>query len=357
MLFPTLDQRSKALINKARQLGGKGPIVNLQDFELLRLCAVIATDLNHSTLTTNIANAEEIMSGYYGVPLEWFNQPVSSNVGFVDTFILLRQTLPDFETYFANLCEIHKHRVKFKRILETQRLPQMEALIPRCLLEYKLMPSETLASWLVWRKWLYDIDNRAAQETGYLFEPILAAAIGGIPYNATKSPIRRTSEPSKGRQVDCLEGVHAYEFKMRVTIAASNQGRFKEELAFALDCHSSNYIPILLVLDPTPSTRLDELIAEYSKYGGNAFVGDEAWKHIEDKAGDTMGKFVERYVRIPLREVDSSYKNLQSISFSSAADRISIQIGGQSLLVIRDKVQVDYGESEDKSSESLEDEQ
>jgi hypothetical protein len=31
-------------------------------------------------------------------------------------------------------------------------------------------------------EWLYDIDNRSAQETGYLFEPILAAAIGGIPY-------------------------------------------------------------------------------------------------------------------------------------------------------------------------------
>ena len=351
MLFPTLDKRSKALINKARLLGGKGPTVNLQDYELLRLCAVIATDLSRSELTTTIASTEEIINGYYSLPLEWFNQQVSSSINFVDTFVLLRQTLPDFETYFTSLCEIHKHRVKFKRILETQRLPQLEALVPRCLLEYKLLPSETLASWLVWRKWLYDIDNRAAQETGYLFEPILAAAIGGVSYSATNSPVRRTNNPSNGRQVDCLEGVYAYEFKMRVTIAASNQGRFREELAFALDCHSSNYTPILLVLDPTPSTRLDELITEYSKYGGRAFVGNDAWKHIEDKAGDTMGKFVEKYVRIPLREVDTSYKSLQPISLSSTNDAISIQIGGQSLLIARDKMQVDYEETENKSSD------
>ena len=352
MPSPTLDQRSKALLVKARNLGGKGPLVNLQDHELLRLCAVIATDLNHSDLITTIASTREVVNGYYSVPLEWFNQPIASNSSFVDTFILLRQTLPDFETYFTSLCEIHKHRVKFKRILETQRLPQVEALVPRCLLEYKLMPSETLASWLVWRKWLYDIDNRAAQETGYLFEPILAAAIGGVSYSATNSPVRRTNNPSNGRQVDCLEGVYAYEFKMRVTIAASNQGRFKEELAFALDCHSSNYIPVLLVLDPTPSTRLDELTMEYAKYGGNAFVGDDAWKHLEDKAGDTMGKFVEKYVRIPLREVDSSYKKLQPISFSNVEDAISIQIGGQRLSIARDKVQVDYEATENKSSGS-----
>jgi hypothetical protein len=102
---------------------------------------------------------------------------------------------------------------------------------------------------------LNDIDNRSAQETGYLFEPILAAAISGIPFAAAKSPIKRTDNPRQGRQVDCLDGKLAYEFKMRVTIAASGQGRFQEELAFARDCYHSGYIPVLLVLDPTPSAR------------------------------------------------------------------------------------------------------
>lgn len=348
MLFPTLDQRSKALITKARNLGGKGPTVKLGDQELLKICAVIAADLNQEALVYSITKNSNITNGYYGVPLEWFNQSLSGNTDFVDTFLLLREKIQDFETYFINLCEIHKHRVKFKRILETQRLPQVEPIVPRCLLEYKLMPSETLASWLVWRKWLYDIDNRSAQETGYLFEPILAAAIGGVPYPASKSPIRRADKDTNGRQVDCLEGKNAYEFKMRVTIAASGQGRFKEELDFARDCHVSGYTPILLVLDPTSSTRLDELKAEYSKYGGSAFVGNDAWKHIENKAGSTMGKFVEKYVRMPLREVDTSYKGLAPIRLASTETEISIQIGTQNVIILRDKTQVDYGENEEK---------
>src|SRR5207245_2002841 len=57
--------------------------------------------------------------------------------------------------------------------------------------------------------------------------------------SAKKSPIKRTDNPKFGRQVDCLDGKHAYEFKMRVTIAASGQGRFKEELDFARDCNQS----------------------------------------------------------------------------------------------------------------------
>ncbi len=141
MLFPTLDQRSRALINKARHLGGKGPTVNLEDHELLRLCAIVAIDLNQPSLAKDIVKDETISNGYYGLPLEWFTQPTPKSVDFVETFLQLRQEISDFETYFANLCEIHKHRVKFKLILEQQKLPQIEPIVPRCLLEYKLRPS------------------------------------------------------------------------------------------------------------------------------------------------------------------------------------------------------------------------
>lgn len=347
MLFPTLDQQSKALITKARHLGGSGPTVHLEDHELLRLCAIVASDLDRTHLTAEIASSEYLSDGYYNIPLEWFSQPVAKTIDFAGTFLLLKEKIGDFETYFANLCEIHKHRVKYKRILETQHLPPIEPIVPRCLLEYKLIPSEMLASWLVWRKWLYDIDNRAAQETGYLFEPILAASIGGVSYSAKKSPIRRADKSSNGRQIDCLEGKNAYEFKMRVTIAASGQGRFKEELDFARDCNFSGYVPILLVLDPTISTRLEELAAEYSKYGGRAFIGNDAWKHIEDKAGAVMGKFVEKYVRIPLKEVDANYKHLLPIRISGIGQEIFVQIGEEGFSIARDNSQIDYEEEEE----------
>lgn len=132
------------------------------------------------------------------------------------------------------------------------------------------------------------------------------------------------------------------------------QGRFKEELDFARDCNFSGYTPVLLVLDPTLSARLEELAAEYSKYGGSAFIGNAAWKHIEDKAGTTMGKFVEKYVRIPLREVDASYKGLAPIHISSTEQEIFIQIGRQGFSIARNRLQTDYGADEDNELDSRE---
>ena len=57
----------------------------------------------------------------------------------------------------------------------------MNQVGPRSLLEFGGLQDSLLASWIVWRKWIYDIDNRAAQETGYLFEPVLASCLGGEP--------------------------------------------------------------------------------------------------------------------------------------------------------------------------------
>lgn len=336
------DKECRQLVNRARTLGTGALSISLADDELLRICAIVAVDLNKENLVSNILANGALPNGYYSVSLEWFSQPVPISTNFQEIFLLLKANILDFATYFEKLCELHKRRLKFKLILEHQALPQMEQIVPRCLLEFGLRPSETLASWLVWRKWLYDIDNRSAQETGYLFEPILAAAIGGVPYAAKKSPIKRTGDPLKGRQVDCLDGELAYEFKMRVTIAASGQGRFQEELDFAQDCHNSGYKPILLVLDPTPSIRLNDLKAEYAKYGGDAYIGNDAWKHLEDKAGDVMGKFIEKYVRTPLREVDMTFHNLQPLQLINTDTEILIQIGNQKISIVRTGFTLDY---------------
>jgi hypothetical protein len=328
-----LDKETRQLINKARTLGSTGLSVFLEDEELLRLCAVAAIDLDHSALVRAIATDEELANGYYGTPLEWFQQPVAKSPSFEETFLTLKQRIEDFATYFHGLCTLHKRRLKFKLILETQPLPKIEQIVPRCLLEFGLTPSETLASWLVWRKWLYDIDNRAAQETGYLFEPILAAAIGGVSFSASKSPVKRASNPTRGRQVDCIDGRLAYEFKMRLTIAASGQGRFQEELDFARDCAESRYVPVLLVLDPTPSAKLESLTAEYSRYGGSAYIGENAWNHIEERAGTVMGKFVETYVKRPLEEVYRNSINLQPIYLADGENQISIRVGHRSFSI------------------------
>jgi hypothetical protein len=347
-----LDKETRQLVNAARTLGS-GPLsIYLEDDALLRLCAVIAVDLGMSDILDTLVEESLLADGYYAVPLAWFSQPVTEGNTFEDVFVRMRGVAADFPTYFKSLCELHKRRLKFQLILERQSLPPLEAIVPRCLLEYGVEPSASLASWLVWRKWLYDIDNRSAQETGYLFEPILTAALGGVSYAASKSPVRRADDRTKGRQVDCIDGKTAYEFKMRVTIAASGQGRFKEELDFARDCHVSGFTPVLLVLDPTPSTRLTELTRAYAEYNGRAYIGDDAWRYIEEAAGQVVGQFVERYIRIPLREVDMRYRNLQPIRLEQTATAIEVRIGDARFAIPRLGPQVDLTGIDDKNQQA-----
>ena len=138
---------------------------------------------------------------------------------------------------------------------------------------------------------------------------------------------------------------------MRVTIAASGQGRFKEELDFAKDCQSSGYVPVLLVLDPTPSTRLEDLSAEYAKYGGTAHIGSNAWSHIEEKAGAVMGRFVEQYIRVPLENVDKSSGTLQPLSIADNGNTLSVRLGSQEFIVARARPELQL-EAVDDDAES-----
>jgi hypothetical protein len=328
-----LDIEMRQIVNYSRTLG-TGPLsIYMEDSELSKLCAVIAYDLEKLALFPRALKNNLPTQEYYSIPLDWFLEPIE--VDFEKIFIKMKKEIPDFVTYFKTLAELHKRRKKFDSILASQSIPEMEQIVPRCLLEYGMRPNEVMASWLIWRKWIYDIDNRSAQETGYLFEPIIASALGGISFSSSKSPVKRTKNHKKGRQVDCIEGKNAYEFKMRVTIAASGQGRFGEELSFAEDCYNSGYKPILVVLDPTPSNRLTDLIAEYKKYGGKTFHGDEAWKFIEKKSGNVMGSFIKKYVEQPIRSIESSYKSPESIKLTHSRDRIDVKIGKNSFIIDR----------------------
>jgi hypothetical protein len=189
---------------------------------------------------------------------------------------------------------------------------------------------------LLWRKWIFDIDNRAGQETGYLFEPIIAAAIGGTPVSAGKSPVRRTADGKKGRQVDCLKGKLAYGMKVRVTIAASGQGRWGEELDFPVDCVNSGYLPVLLVLDPTPNPKLDELRRAFSANEGLVFVGDDAWRHLDDEAGPTMASFLESYVWRPINDLLRTVpEELPDMTLGMSDYRFTVRIGDELFAIER----------------------
>ena len=293
--------------------------------ELAKIIALVATDLGwtqvmeqeFSHLWEKIAPVDD----YYKLGKDWFSAIVP-DVTTDDVIGLLdagrAQNDEDFIVYLKCLVELHKRRRKYSFILERQPLPTMVQVSPRALMEYGAdFPPEALASWLTWRKFFYDLDNRSAQETGYLFEPILAAAIGGEPKSAREKIVRRAAEPTKGRQVDCWKilpdgTTWAYEFKLRVTIAASGQGRFAEELAFAEDCQTSGVKPVLVVLDPTENNKLTDLQKAYEKVGGSAYIGQDAWAHLEDEAGTTMAAFIERYVRRPVAEVSAFERRMEA---------------------------------------------
>lgn len=310
----TLEQSK--IVQSARVLGaGTALPVLLTDAELSKLVAVVCHDTNHDNLIpASLRHALAAVGSYYELPLEWFEQTDSAKIDLTVQFLSAADKIVDFATYFACLCSLHKRRKKYSRILSAQPLPTMLQVAPRSLLEFGTREAPALASWLAWRKWFFDIDNRAGQETGYLFEPILASALGGTPFSAKKSPVRRTKDNNKARQVDCIVGTTAYEFKLRVTIAASGQGRFGEELEFAVDCRASGFTPVLMVLDPTPSPRLTDLTAQFEAYGGRAYIGKEAWEHIEEEGGETMGTFIEKYVRRPIQEMDANASELLSLA-------------------------------------------
>lgn len=313
----------------------------LSDSHIRALLHIAATDLGISSPFGEVA-VPGIFSNDFNDDLV-FGESVDSRVAYEQVLALN----PNAETYVACLAQIVRARLKYVRVLRSQPLATMDQVGPRSLLQFGTMGDAELASLLVWRKWLFDIDNRAAQDTGYLFEPVIAGAIGGVPYGHKTSPIRRLS--GKGaRQVDAIKGSRAYEFKIRITIAASGHGRWSEELSFPKECVLSGYTPVLIVLDSTPNPKLNEISEAYREQGGEVYTGDAAWNHLRSEAGDEMGVFLKRYVEKPLTrmvEEEKNRLNLLPLKLEQAGGRISLIVGSESQTIERDDI--DTAEDED----------
>jgi hypothetical protein len=319
------------MIERARSVGGGDQGVALSDDACAFLVATMARDLG---VDAKVVAAPKKLPDFFA-PIHP-SELILKGRDFQKEIAALAAHVPDADSYFVCLAKLHKSRLKYQRILETQPLPTMDQVGPRGLLQYGHIGPSALAGLLYWRKWFFDIDNRAGQETGYLFEPIIALSIGGVPVSAAKSPVKRHGDRRKGRQVDCVKGKSAYEIKLRVTIAASGQGRWREELDFPADCTSSGFVPVLVVLDPTDNPKLRELAAIFKEHKGRVFIGDEAWKHLEDQAGPTMAAFIEKYVRRPLKDLlDSTDDALPTMSVAEQGRAITIKVGEETLKINR----------------------
>ncbi len=330
-----LTKSQGAIWQKARSLGAGEQAVSLTDEMCCYLLARIVLDLqwrsgfpdvpsNLPPLFANRPASELVLSGLDGKA--FFERVIAA--------------IPDADTYFACLAALHKARLKYDTILSTQPIPTLEQVGPRALLQYGKLSSQALVSLLFWRKWFFDIDNRAGQETGYLFEPVIAYAIGGTPAPSKRSPVKRHRNKTKGRQVDCILDDRAYELKIRVTIAASGQGHWQEELDFPIDCRKSGFKPVLVCMDGTRNPKLNALEAAFKKQKGEVYIGDRAWSHLESLAGETMATFIERYVRGPIQALlAEGDKPLLDLHARLHPDAIDIGLGREILHISRSKPQ------------------
>lgn len=329
-----LTQAQRSVISKARAVGGGKQGVALSDDACYFLVGAIARDLR---LLRHFPEMPKRLPDFFSPGS--LQDLVIPSADFVALFERLVGLDPDADTYFSCLAALYKARLKYERILQTQPVPTIDQVGPRGLLQFGALEPKALTPFLLWRKRIYDIDNRAGQETGYVFEPIIAHAIGGVSVSAKRSPDKRAANPKKGRQCDCVLDKKAYEIKMRVTIAASGQGRWREELDYPSDCRASGYIPILVVLDPTPNPKLDELNRKFLSEGGEVYIGADAWKHFESLAGRTMSRFLHRYVHTPIQallaQVPEKTEELPRLLLTMTEGEFTACIEGENLKVKR----------------------
>jgi hypothetical protein len=241
-------------------------------------------------------------------------------------FLAATAAIPDFMSALASLCEMHCRFVKFRLIMSRHPSIDCAEVAPRSLLEFGSMESARLASWLAWRKWIYDMDNRAGQETGYMLNGVIARALGGRQHSGRNSPIRRAAGFGGGRRVDCIRDRFAYDFKARLTQAASGRARLGDEIQFAHDCRVAGFTPILLALNTDRHEKTYEMVDAYRNFGGEAYVGDEAWDHIWQQATPTMRRFVDLYIKGPMEEIEG-HGTSSHLSISMKKANFSIRTG------------------------------
>lgn len=309
-----MNKPQKEFFRQFSQHGSGDAKVEITASEVTLLLFIAYNDIHSSWPTTNYPYIRKLADkGFYHISFDEIES--LPEITYDECFDLLEKAnvtnIGDtIYLYLKNLCDLYRRRYKYEKILQSQPFPTADQIAPRSLLEYGKCKDSILATWLEWRKWFFDIDNRSGQETGYVFEPILASCLGGDSVSHTNSPVKRIDDnghrTNEGRQVDCYieETKEVYELKMRVTIAASGQGRFKEELSFPQEAKDSGLTPILVVFDETKSSLLTKLVDQFKKCGGKCYIGQDAWDMLYKKAGKEMSLFISKYIYPPIQAME-----------------------------------------------------
>jgi hypothetical protein len=144
-----LTQTQRTIIAKAQSVGGSKQGVPLDDDICAYLVGVIARDLG---LLDKIKTVPPDLPPFFGTQaLASLRLP---GVKFLELFEALVTLDKDAETYFACLAALHKGRLKYERILQTQPVPTVDQVGPRGLLQYGCLGTKALTPFLLWRKWI-----------------------------------------------------------------------------------------------------------------------------------------------------------------------------------------------------------
>ena len=129
----------KKLFSKCKLHGSGDAQVIISDDEIYSLLYLAISDLNWPHRELGINSIDLPSLNYYEIDLEWFDNLKFPELQTSDILAILGACVKkdnDFSLYIENLCALHRRRVKYKRILSAQPLPNMDQVGPRVLLEY-----------------------------------------------------------------------------------------------------------------------------------------------------------------------------------------------------------------------------
>jgi len=73
-------------------------------------------------------------------------------------------------------------------------------------------------------------------------------------------------------------------------------------------------------------------VRAFERENGATYVGDEAWEHLDQAAGDTMSVLLEKHVRHPITEVLASTPTaLPDITFKMSDTTFILEVGEESV--------------------------
>ena len=138
-----LTQAQRAMIEKARTGGGSGQAIALTDAACAYLVAVIVNDLRLQNHFPELP--DEVPELFECRDLASLTVTDIPFPPLIDRLVSLNS---DADTFFVCLANLHKRRLKYERILQTQPIPTIEQVGPRGLLQYGTIGPRALAGLL-----------------------------------------------------------------------------------------------------------------------------------------------------------------------------------------------------------------